>query len=719
MSDRATSHACCHQSEPCPIHAISSFVASPKDSASGRSYPLGASVCLGGVNFSVFSTCEWLELLLFDAPESPEPAKVITLDPRRNKTFHYWHVFVPGLCSGQVYAYRAHGPYAPERGLRFDPQKVLIDPYSRAIANIKNYSRSAASRTGDNCATALRSVVVDTSQYDWQDDLPLRAPYSQSLIYELHVRGFTKSPTSGLPADKRGTYEGIKEKIPYLKSLGVTAVELLPVNQFDDQDAPAELSNYWGYSPIAFFAPHAQYGSSQHLLGAVDEFRDMVKALHKAGIEVILDVVFNHTAEGNQHGPTLSFKGLANDAYYILDSSDLAHYANFSGCGNTFRGGDSVGQRLILDCLRYWVSEMHVDGFRFDLASTLSRDSTGKPQPIELSNVLRAIESDPILAGSKLIAEAWDAAGLYQIGSFVNKCDWFAEWNGPFRDDVRRFVKGDNGTARIAALRIAGSSDIYSRPEREPNRSIHFITCHDGFTLNDLVSYNTKHNDANNESNLDGANTNFSWNSGTEGATAVRDIRELRTRQIKNFLTLSLIAQGTPMLLMGDERRRTQNGNNNAYCQDNPTSWLDWSLNDEIEEILNFARDLVAFTQSLNILKQDHLLCAMKNECGCPRITWHGTRLNSPDWSYFSHTLAFSLWEPASDEVLYIAINAFWQPLTFELPPLTAGRTWLRIIDTSLGAAACTARTAAPLYSEPTYSVSDRSCILLKAAPST
>ncbi|MBX3150343.1 glycogen debranching protein GlgX [Candidatus Obscuribacterales bacterium] len=718
MTNQTTPRACCHESEPCPIHAISGLPGSANEITHGRSFPLGASVCPGGVNFSIFSTCDRLELLLFDEPESRLPTKVITLDPSWNKTFHYWHVFVPGVSSGQVYAYRAHGPYQPRHGQWFDPQKVLIDPYARAIANTRNYSRLAACQSGDNCATALRSVVVDTSRYDWQDDLPLRTPYSQSVIYELHVGGFTKSPTSGLPVEKRGTYEGLKEKVPYLKSLGVTAVELLPVNQFDDQDAPAGLSNYWGYSPIAFFAPHVQYSSSREPLPAIDEFRDMVKALHKAGIEVILDVVFNHTAEGSHHGPTLSFKGLANNAYYILDPADPAQYANFSGCGNAFRGGNSVALRLILDCLRYWVSEMHVDGFRFDLASVLSRDATGKPQPIELSNVLSAIESDPVLAGTKLIAEAWDATGLYQIGSFVNKLDWFAEWNGPFRDDIRRFIKGDNGSARTAALRLAGSSDIYSRPEREPNRSIHFVTCHDGFTLSDLVSYNSKDNEANGQKNQDGANSNFSWNCGNEGTTTEVEVQGLRTRQIKNFLTVLFIAQGTPMLLMGDERRRTQQGNNNAYCQDNPTSWLNWISNDDTQEILNFTKNLIAFTQSLNVFKQDHLLCAMKNECGCPRISWHGTALNSPDWSYFSHSLAFSLSHPARSESLYIAINAYWKPLLFELPPLPAHYAWHRIIDTFLGSEAFASGNAAPICKKTAYQLRDRSCLIMMAAPS-
>lgn len=653
--------------------------------------------------------------LLFDTPESPHPAKIIHLDPMRNKTFHYWHIFVPELYPGQVYAYRAHAAHDPESGMKSQPGKVLLDPYSGAVANTRNYSRLAASQPGDNCPTALRSVVVDTSQYDWQDDALPRTPYSKSVIYELHVGGFTKSPTSELSPQKRGTFAGLTDKIPYLKSLGITAVELLPVSQFDEQDAPEGLRNYWGYSPIALFAPHAQYGSFQDPLRTLDEFRDMVRELHKSGIEVILDMVFNHTAEGNQDGPILSFKGLANSVYYVLDPSDPARYANLTGCGNTFRGGNSVVQRFILDCLRYWVSEMHVDGFRFDLASTLSRDSLGKPQPVELSNILNAIESDPILAGTKLIAEAWDAAGLYQIGSFVNKCDWFAEWNGPFRDDIRRFIKGDDGSARTAALRIAGSSDIYLRPEREPNRSIHFLSCHDGFTLNDLVSYNIKHNDANAEHNHDGADYNISWNCGTEGPTEDIVVQRLRTRQIKNFLTTLFIAQGTPMLLMGDEMRRSQHGNNNAYCQDSQINWLDWSSINSNHEILGFTKNLIALTQSLNIFQQDHLLCAMKRECGCPRIAWHGVRLNSPDWSYSSHSLSFSLSDPASDEQLYIVLNAFWQPLEFELPPLPDGQSWRRIIDTFLGIDAFKPCTAAPVHHAPTYMVHDRTCVLLIA----
>lgn len=717
MSEHPTINAsfCCRDRDlPCPVHSPVIAVKSPQQNVGpGKSFPLGSSLAPGGVNFSVFSTCERLDLLLFDGPESPLPTRTITLDPKKNKTFHYWHVLVPDLHAGQIYAYRAYGPYQPERGLRFDSNKVLTDPYSRALANTNNYSRQAAAQPGDNCAAALRSIVVDTSQYDWEDDVPLRIPYSESVIYELHVGGFTKSPTSGLPPHQRGTFSGVREKIPYLKELGITAVELLPINQFDEQDAPSGRTNYWGYTPIAFFAPHADYGSSKDPLAVLDEFRDMVKALHRAGIEVILDVVFNHTAEGSETGPTLSFKGLANDAYYILDSSNPAKYSNFTGCGNTFRGNYSVAQRLILDCLRYWVSEMHIDGFRFDLASTLSRDPSGKPQPIEFSSILSAIESDPILAGAKLIAEAWDAAGLYQVGSFINESNWFAEWNGPFRDDIRRFVKGENFTASAAAFRIAGSSDIYLRPGREPNRSIHFITCHDGFTLNDLVSYNNKHNEDNCENNADGTEANFSWNCGHEGDNAELAVQSLRARQIKNLLTILFTAQGTPMLLMGDEARRSQRGNNNAYCQDNKFSWFDWSLIDKHRDNFDFTRNLIRFTQSLHIFKKDHLLCQMKTACGCPRLIWHGTKLNLPDWSNDSHTLAFSLHDPLTEEHLHVIFNAYWKPLIFELPPPPQGKVWHRIIDT----ASDTNPLVLPEHSTPhlasTYRAAERSAVVL------
>lgn len=664
------------------------------------------------MNFSLYSTCDQLDLLLFDAPESPQPTEVISLDPHKNKTFNYWHIFVPELCAGQVYAYRAHGPYEPANGLRFDPQKVLLDPYSRAVANTNNYSRHAASKSGDNCATSLRSVVIDTSLYDWEGDMPLRTPYAETVIYEVHVGGFTKSCTSGLLPNKRGTFAGLIEKIPYLKQLGITAVELLPVNQFDAQDAPAGLSNYWGYSPVAFFAPHAAYSSRKDDVGVVDEFRDMVKAFHKAGIEVILDVVFNHTAEGDERGPTLSFKGLDNASYYMLEE-DQARYCNFSGCGNTLKGNHPVVTRLILDCLRYWVSEMHVDGFRFDLASVLSRDICGKPQSVDLSSVLSVIESDPVLAGAKLVAEAWDAAGLYQIGSFINTRQWFAEWNGPFRDDVRSFLKADPGSVQGAARRIAASSDIYVHRDREPNRSIQFIACHDGFTLNDLVSYNEKHNGTNCENNQDGALLNISWNCGSEGPTDDPQIEHLRARQIKNFLTMLFVAQGTPMLLMGDEVRRTQCGNNNAYCQDNELSWFDWDLLHKNRDIFDFTRNLIHFTQSLSLFKKDHLLCQMKTPCACPRLVWHGTKLNSPDWSIDSHTLAFSLHDPLTEEQIHVIFNAYWKPLTFELPPAPEGKTWHRIVDTACDTSPLLLPERSPPYLSLSYHAAERSAVML------
>ncbi len=452
----------------------------------GSSSPLGATVEPSGVNFSVFSkNATLIELLLFDHEDAAAPARIIPLNANRHRTYHYWHVFVPGVEAGQIYAYRAHGPFVPEQGFRFDGEKVLLDPYGLAVAVPERYSRQAAVRPGDNAAFAIKSVVADPGRYDWEGDQPLKRPFAETVIYELHVRGFTRHPSSGVAADKSGTYAGLIEKIPYIKDLGITAVELLPVFQFDSQDAPAGHVNYWGYQPVSFFAPYNAYSSRNEPLGVLDEFRDMVKALHRAGIEVILDVVFNHTTEGGHEGPTLSYRGLANDFYYILEK-DKSRYADYTGCGNTLNANQPIVRRLIQDSLRYWVTQMHIDGFRFDLASILSRDEAGRPLPNP--PVLWDIESDPLLAGTKLIAEAWDAAGLYQVGNFVG--DSWQEWNGRFRDDVRRFVKGDSGMVSHLAARLLGSPDIYGHKEREPEKSVNFITCHDGFTLNDLVSYN-------------------------------------------------------------------------------------------------------------------------------------------------------------------------------------------------------------------------------------
>jgi glycogen operon protein len=677
----------------------------------GASAPLGATVYPDGVNFSVFSrNAALIELLLFNDESSTQPAKVIPLEPQRHRTYHYWHVFVPSLKPGQVYGYRARGSFVPERGLRFDGEKVLLDPYGFAVAVPKAYNRDAAKRPGDNAAEAMKSVVADPGRYDWEGDLPLKRPFTENVIYELHVRGFTRHASSGVAPAKRGTYAGLIEKIPYLKDLGVTAVELLPVFQFDPQDAPQGRVNYWGYQPVSFFAPHHAYSSRKEPLGVIDEFRDMVKALHRAGIEVILDVVFNHTSEGGQDGPTLSYRGLANDFYYILEQ-DKSRYADYTGCGNTLNANQPIVRRLIQDSLRYWVTQMHVDGFRFDLASILSRDEAGRPLPNP--PVLWDIESDPLLAGTKLIAEAWDAAGLYQVGSFVG--DTWQEWNGRFRDDVRRFLKGDDGTVSRVAARLLGSPDIYGHEEREPEQSINFVTCHDGFTLNDLVSYNYKHNEANGENNRDGSDDNLSWNCGTEGPTDDPPIEALRNRQVKNFFVLEMLAAGTPMLLMGDEVRRTQAGNNNAYCQDGEISWFDWSLLDRHADIHLFVKLLSAFRQRRDIVAERRNL-SLNQLLRQARIEWHGVALNRPDWSEHSHSLAFTLRSLRERFLLHGMLNAYWEPLNFEIPPVPAEsrKHWCRCIDTALASPDDFRRWEdAPSVQQNTYFVQPRSVVML------
>jgi glycogen operon protein len=683
-----------------------------QNSLPGRSFPLGATVYPDGVNFCIFSKSSTaVELLLFAAADDPKPSRVIVLDAKHHKTFYYWHVFVPKLTAGQVYAYRVYGPYAPDQGHRFDGNKVLLDPYATAVVGWEHYSREAAILPGDNCPQALRSVVLDPTTYDWEGDTPLCTPYAKTVIYELHVAGFTRHPSSGVAPAKRGTYAGLIEKIPYLKGLGITAVELMPIHEFDEQDARPGLRNYWGYSTLAFFAPHRAYSYSKEPLGPVNEFRDMVKAFHQAGIEVILDVVFNHTAEGNEEGPTLSFRGLENRAYYILEK-DLTYYSNYTGCGNTVRANHEVVARLIIDCLRYWVDVMHVDGFRFDLASCLSRGKLG--QPMEDPPLLWAIESDPVLAGTKIIAEAWDAGGLYQVGSFIG--DRFAEWNGPFRDDVRRFIKSDRGMINQFAARILGSPDIFPQPDRETNRSINFVTCHDGFTLNDLVSYNEKHNEDNGEQSRDGANDNYSWNCGVEGETTDLEVTRLRDRQVRNFLTALLLSQGTPMLLMGDEVRRTQLGNNNAYCQNNEVSWFDWSLTETHADLLRFVQGMIHLTQSLNLYQQERLLELSVSHK--PHLLWHGLKLGKPDWGDDSHSLSFSLFHPDAQEHLHVMFNAYWKPLTFELPTLEPGNGWYQIVDTSLSSPEdFQDPQTAPRIQKATYPVNARSSVVLMSLP--
>ena len=687
------------------------FDAAPTPSPAGQSFPLGATVLPGGVNFSVFSRrATRVELLLFDSAAAAQPTHVIDLDPRTHRTYHYWHVFVPRIAAGQLYAYRAFGPFAPEQGLRFDPSKALLDPYGRAVVVPEAYSRRRASHHGESDVAAMKSVVVDPAAYDWEGDRPLRRSFASTVIYEMHVAGFTRHPSSGVAAELRGTYAGMIEKIPYLQDLGITAVELLPIFQFDRQDCPAGLVNYWGYSPVSFFAPHAGYSSRKDGLGPVDEFRDLVKALHRAGIEVILDVVYNHTAEGNEAGPTLSFRGLANEIYYILEE-ERAHYANYSGTGNTLNANQAIVRRMILDSLRYWVAEMHVDGFRFDLAAILSRDETGRP--LENPPAPWDIESDPVLAGTKLIAEAWDAAGLYQVGSFIG--DSWKEWNGRFRDDVRRFWKGDRATVPMLAQRVLGSPDIFGYREREPEQSLNFVTCHDGFTLNDLVSYDSKHNEANGDGNRDGADDNLSWNCGSEGPSDDAAVEGLRRRQVKNFIAAMLLSLGTPMLLMGDEMRRTQRGNNNAYCQDNEVSWLDWSLLDRHPGLHRFVQMLIAHRlQGIEMGAEESFGLSLNEVLRRAQIDWHGIRLGCPDWSDESHSIACTVRtrEGQIPLSLHLMSNAYWEALDFELPPVaaTAASGWQRWIDTALDSPEdITDAAAAPLVVGTQYRVLPRS----------
>jgi isoamylase len=683
----------------------------------GQSYPLGATVYPDGVNFSLFSQyAEKIELLLFVAPNDPKPSHIFTLSLEQNRTYHYWHIYVCGLKAGQVYAYRVYGPNQPHKGLRFDPSKVLLDPYAKEVVGHSIYDRQAAIELGrDNCAKSLRGLVVELGTYDWEGDRPLCHPLSKSVIYEMHVGGFTRHPNSEVSLEKRGTFAGLMEKIPYLKNLGITAIELLPVHCFDPTSAPNGQVNYWGYNTINFFAPHQDYSSNKDPLGPLDEFRDLVKALHRVGIEVILDVVFNHTAEGNETGPTFSFRGLDNPNYYILESDNKEAYTNYSGCGNTFMGNHPIGGRLILDSLRYWVSEMHVDGFRFDLATVLARGIKGQIISQSESSVLWAIELDAVLAGTKLIAEAWDAAGHYSVGEFVKYGNWFAEWNGPFRDDIRRFVKGDTGMVRTLAARILGSTDIYQEHDKDINRSINFITCHDGFTLNDLVSFNSKHNEANGEGNRDGTNDNFSWNCGVESETDITEIEALRLRQIKNFLTILFISQGTPMLLMGDEVRRSQHGKNNAYCQNNELSWFDWSQIEAQSDLWCFLRQLIDFIQNLEIFAQGIRL-QVAYVSPEPHLNWHGVKLGQPNWSNESHSIAFSLRHPQAKEYLHIMLNAYWGDLEFELPLLGERECWHRVVDTalSLTEAFCELDVTSP-HKANNYLVEARSCVILIA----
>jgi isoamylase len=629
----------------------------------GSPLPLGATPLRGGVNFSLFARHATAVTLAIYLSGSSQPVLEFPLDPKFHKTGDVWHCFLAGLDPGVHYTYRIH-------------DRLLLDPYGKAVAGRPIW--------GQNAEAPLRSVVIE-DRFAWKHDQPLGTPLADSIIYEMHVRGFTRHSASGVAAP--GTFLGLCEKIPYLKQLGVTAVELLPVTEFNETDNPRRnpatgepLLDYWGYNPLSFFSPKRSYSSAADTLAAVDEFKAMVRTFHDAGIEVILDVVFNHTGEGGRDGATISWRGIDDTIYYLTDPI-TGKYLDFSGCGNTLNCNHPVVRNQIVDCLRYWVTEMHVDGFRFDLASILGRGQDGTV--LNSPPLLEQIAGEPVLAGTKLIAEAWDAAGLYQVGSFPAWGRW-AEWNGKFRDDIRRFIKGDPGMVSALADRVAGSADLYRGSGREPYHSINFVTCHDGFTLADLVAYNEKHNEANGEGNRDGANDNLSWNCGVEGPTNERAIQTLRARQMRNLAALLLLSHGTPMILSGDELERSQKGNNNGYCQDNELSWFPWELETSNAGMLRFFRNLIAFRRTHAILRRrSYVRDDTRREA---RTVWHGVELHKPDWGDDSRLLAWHMFEEPETrpgEQIYVIANAHWESHRCALPPLCWGK-WRRFVDTSL-----------------------------------
>jgi isoamylase len=646
----------------------------------GRRVPLGAAAAPGGVNFAVYSrhaTRLWLRL--YRDERAAEPIIEFELDPRRHRTYDFWHAFVAGAEAGWYYTWRAAGRSEPAAGLRFDAQRELLDPWARLISDA-TWQREES--MAGSLEPGIRGRIAPLDDYDWEGDTPLDRPHADSVIYELHVRGFTRHASSAVQAP--GTFLGLIDKIPYLQSLGVTDVELMPVFAFDRQEVPAAgaalgLTNYWGYSPVAFFAPHPHYAAGDD---ARREFRDLVKALHAAGIGVILDVVLNHTAEGDVAGPTISFKGLMGEIFYLLDPEDPSRYLDFTGCGNTVNANHPLVAQFLLECLTYWVREMHVDGFRLDLASALARGEDGRP--LAYPPVLASMEFAEALAGTQLIAEAWDAAGLYQVGSFPG-FRW-AEWNGRYRDVVRRFLRGEPGHLGEVATRIAGSSDMYAPANKTPQNSINFVTCHDGFTLYDLVSYDGKHNELNAEGNRDGRDDNYSWNSGVEGPTDDPDVQRLRTQRARNFMAVLLLSQGVPMFAAGDEVLRSQRGNNNAYCQDNDLSWLDWSFTPAARAMLRFTRELIALRKRHPSLQRTRFLDGALDDQPA-EIHWYGENLSGPNWhDAEARVLCFTLAGVVPGEpVLHVMINM--APTVRLLPlPEVASHAWRRIVDTTLAA---------------------------------
>ncbi len=706
-----------------PLHDYVTEVSERTDVRVGSPVPLGTYARGEGVNFAFFSRhASRVRLELFDHPEDATVARVIDLDPARNRTGDVWHVWIEGIRPGQLYAYRVDGPYQPKDGHRFNFNKLLLDPFATAITPLpawdfgqaRGYDPSApeqdlvCSKVDD--AGAMPKCVFTHEHFHWHDDRPPRHPWSKTVIYETHVRGFTIHPSSGV--ENPGTYRGLMEKIPYLKELGVTAVELMPVYEFNESQVQGinpqtgkPLRNYWGYDPVAFFAPKASYSSSGGVGQQKLEFKEMVRAFHGAGIEVILDVVFNHTAEGNELGPTLCFRGIDNAIFYML-ADDKRSYKDYTGTGNTINANHPVVREHILDALRYWVVEMHVDGFRFDLAAALGRGRSGNllPNP----PLLERIAEDPILRDVRIIAEAWDAAGAYEVGNFSER-RW-AEWNGRYRDDVRRFWRGDDGMLGLFASRICGSADIYTRSGKGPGSSINFVTCHDGFTLNDLVSYRYKHNEANGENNHDGTDANFSQNYGAEGETTNAGIETFRKSQIKNFLLTLLISRGVPMLLGGDEYRRTQGGNNNAYCQDNETSWHDWSCLEQHREIFRFTRGMIAFRRVHPILSKEQFYTDAE-------IHWFGPQGGLPNWSDPKEKQFACLVHEDEQCALCLMFNAGTDAVDFGLPPLLPGARWHLAVDTSREAPQdLFAAGEEPLWEDPqAYHLGPRSSAILLA----
>src|SRR5262245_7851301 len=665
----------------------------------GLPYPLGATPTATGVNFALYSKhAGEVFLLLFDAAGG-DPTDVIRFDQR---TKFVWHALVDGVRPGQLYAYKVRGDHRPAEGMRFNEHKLLVDPYARALTGpVRNqdnlllgYDASPAAGgdlsldTRDDTAVVPKCIVVDDA-FDWQGDTSPHVPLESLVVYEVHAKGFTAHPSSRV--EHPGTYLGFIEKIPHLVELGVNAVELLPVHEFyvDVFLLQRGLTNYWGYNSIGFFAPTCFYGTGRTPGCQVTEFKTLVRALHRAGLKVILDVVYNHTAEGNELGPTISFRGIDNPSYYALSGPPDApqrYYMNWTGCGNSLDFADRAVIRLVMDSLRYWMEHMHVDGFRFDLASVLGRSGPGGAfQPT--SSFFDAVAQDPVLQHAILIAEPWDL-GTYQVGNFP--VDW-CEWNGRFRDTVRRFTRGDPSQLGDLGWRLTGSADLYGEDGRSPWNSVNFVTCHDGFTLCDLVSYERKHNEANGEDNRDGADDNNSCNCGVEGPTDDPSVIRLRKQLVKNFACMLLFASGSPMILGGDELLRTQGGNNNAYCQDNPISWFDWDAAARHADVTRFWRDAIALTRRFPILQRRQFVLGQdRDDDQVPDLTWFGTDGGKPRWNDpEARTLCVLLDggevpSPAGDYLLFVILNARAEPQWISVPPPGTGFCWRRLIDTSL-----------------------------------